>query len=76
MQRRYCLWNHLAGSTMLIGLVGSFAALIVRRVILGLAEGATFPTATRALAEWFVSHERARDAAVLALPGTHETAVA
>ncbi len=37
-----------AGSTMLIGFVGSFAALIVCRVILGLGEGATFPTATRA----------------------------
>ena len=32
-----------AGSTMLIGLVGSFTALIVCRVIVGLGEGATFP---------------------------------
>jgi MFS family permease len=47
-----------AGSTMLIGLVGSFAALIVCRVILGLGEGATFPTATRALADWFPAEKR------------------
>ena len=47
-----------AGSTMLIGLVGSFTALIVCRVILGLGEGATFPTATRALADWFPAEKR------------------
>jgi MFS family permease len=43
---------------MLIGLVGSFTALIVCRVILGLGEGATFPTATRALADWFPAEKR------------------
>src|SRR6476469_455267 len=47
-----------AGSTMLIGLVGSFTALIACRVILGLGEGATFPTATRALADWFPAEKR------------------
>lgn len=41
-----------AGSTIMSGLAGSFAALIVARVILGLGEGATFPTATRALSDW------------------------
>lgn len=41
-----------AGATVMTGLVGSFAALIVSRVILGLGEGATFPTATRALSDW------------------------
>jgi MFS family permease len=39
-------------STILMGVVGSFAALIFCRVILGLGEGATFPTATRALSDW------------------------
>jgi MFS family permease len=39
-------------STILMGVVGSFAALIVCRVLLGLGEGATFPTATRALSDW------------------------
>ncbi len=47
-----------AGSTMLIGLVGSFAALILCRVLLGLGEGATFPTATRALADWMPAEKR------------------
>src|SRR5260370_29784967 len=39
-------------ATIFVGVVGSFAALIVCRVILGLGEGATFPTATRALSDW------------------------
>ncbi len=41
-----------AGATLLMGLVGSFGALILCRVLLGLGEGATFPTATRALSDW------------------------
>lgn len=41
-----------AGATIMTGVVGSLAALIVARVILGLGEGATFPTATRALSDW------------------------
>ncbi|HEU4413587.1 MAG TPA: MFS transporter [Candidatus Angelobacter sp.] len=47
-----------AGSTMLMGLVGSFTGLILCRVLLGLGEGATFPTATRALADWFPAEKR------------------
>ena len=47
-----------AGSTMLMGLVGSFAGLILCRVLLGLGEGATFPTATRALADWMPAEKR------------------
>jgi len=47
-----------AGSTMLIGLAGSFAALILCRILLGLGEGATFPTATRALADWMPAEKR------------------
>ena len=47
-----------AGATMMTGLVGSFTALIVARVVLGLGEGATFPTATRALSDWFPAEKR------------------
>jgi len=47
-----------AGSTMLIGTAGSFTTLILFRILLGLGEGATFPTATRALADWFPAHKR------------------
>jgi len=43
------IWS---AATILMGLAGSLAALIVCRVILGLGEGATFPTATRALSDW------------------------
>jgi MFS family permease len=39
-------------ATIMVGVVGSFAGLILCRVILGLGEGATFPTATRALSDW------------------------
>lgn len=47
-----------AGATIMTGLVGSFAAMLVARVILGLGEGATFPTATRALSDWFPPGKR------------------
>jgi sugar phosphate permease len=47
-----------AGATILTGLVGSFTALIFCRILLGLGEGATFPTATRALADWFPAEKR------------------
>jgi MFS family permease len=49
------LW---AGATILTGLVGSLTALILCRVLLGLGEGATFPTATRALADWMPAEKR------------------
>jgi sugar phosphate permease len=48
-----------AGATIMMGLVGSFAVMLVARVILGLGEGATFPTATRALSDWFPPARRA-----------------
>ncbi len=48
-----------ASATILMGVVGSFAGLIVARVILGLGEGATFPTATRALSDWASAGSRA-----------------
>ncbi|HKD47820.1 MAG TPA: MFS transporter [Rhizomicrobium sp.] len=45
-------------ATIMMGVVGSFAALIVCRVVLGLGEGATFPTATRALSDWATPQRR------------------
>ena len=46
-----------AGATLATGLVSSMIGLMVARVILGFGEGATFPTATRAMSYW-VSKER------------------
>ena len=46
-----------AGATIVTGLVHGLIALFVARVILGFGEGATFPTATRAMSYW-VSKER------------------
>ncbi|HEY1865697.1 MAG TPA: MFS transporter, partial [Candidatus Acidoferrales bacterium] len=39
-------------ATLLTGLVGSLGAMLFARVILGFGEGATFPTATRAMSDW------------------------
>lgn len=41
-----------AGATILTGLAWSFTSLLVVRLLLGLGEGATFPTATRAMRSW------------------------
>ena len=41
-----------AGATLFTGLVGTLAAMLFARVMLGFGEGATFPTATRAMADW------------------------
>lgn len=41
-----------AGATVLTGLAGGLISLVVARVLLGLGEGATFPTATRAMSNW------------------------
>ena len=41
-----------AGATVLSGLAGGLLSLVVARVLLGLGEGATFPTATRAMSNW------------------------
>jgi MFS family permease len=41
-----------AGATVLTGLVGGLTSMIVARVMLGFGEGATFPVATRAMADW------------------------
>jgi sugar phosphate permease len=40
------------------GLVGSLATMLVARVMLGLGEGATFPTATRAMSDWTPAGKR------------------
>jgi len=50
------LW---AGATALTGLANGFATLFVARVVLGFGEGATFPTATKAMAIWLPARKRA-----------------
>lgn len=47
-----------AGSTMLTGLAGGFASLLLMRVLLGVGEGATFPVATRAMQSWTPASRR------------------
>ncbi|SDC08446.1 Sugar phosphate permease [Paraburkholderia lycopersici] len=47
-----------AGATVLTGLAGGFVSLIVARLLLGLGEGATFPTATRAMSNWTPANRR------------------
>ena len=41
-----------AAATMLTGLVGGLVSLFLARMLLGFGEGATFPTATRAMQNW------------------------
>ena len=43
------IWS---GATLATGLAHSFVMLLVVRALLGLGEGATFPTATRAMTSW------------------------
>jgi len=45
-------------ATIATGEVGGFISLLVVRFILGLGEGATFPTATRAMSNWFGPEKR------------------
>jgi MFS family permease len=42
----------VALATLSMGLAGGFGALICARIVLGIGEGAAFPTATRAIALW------------------------
>jgi MFS family permease len=42
----------VAFATMFTGAVGGFASLFICRLALGFAEGAAFPTATRAMSAW------------------------
>src|SRR5476651_912133 len=41
-----------AGATILTGLATGLVTMLIARVLLGLGEGATFPTATRAMSNW------------------------
>src|ERR1700744_534697 len=41
-----------AAATVLTGLSTGLVTMLIARVLLGLGEGATFPTATRAIANW------------------------
>ncbi len=47
-----------AGATVLTGLAGGLASLLVARVLLGLGEGATFPAATCAMSHWVAKGKR------------------
>src|SRR5437773_3505204 len=47
-----------AMATLFAGFVGSLAAMLVARVMLGFGEGATFPTATRAMSDWTAEGKR------------------
>ncbi len=57
--RRTLFWGGFvwAAATVLTGLAGGLASLVMLRIMLGLGEGATFPTATRAMHSW-VPRER------------------
>ncbi len=46
------------GATLLTGLVTSLGAMLAARVLLGFGEGATFPTATRAMSDWVPADRR------------------
>src|SRR5713226_8959743 len=41
-----------AGATLATGFAGTFTTIVIARVLLGFGEGATFPTATRAMSDW------------------------
>jgi MFS family permease len=45
-----------ATATILTGLAGGIVSLVMARLMLGIGEGATFPTATRALASWLPAY--------------------
>src|SRR5438270_4053223 len=47
-----------ASATVLTGLTGGLVSLFVARVLLGFGEGATFPTATRAMQNWTPASKR------------------
>jgi ACS family glucarate transporter-like MFS transporter len=47
-----------ASATVLTGLAGGLASLIVARLLLGLGEGATFPAATSAMSRWVAARDR------------------
>ena len=45
-------------ATIMIGFVEGFASLFAARILLGIGEGAAFPTATRALSSWMPPEHR------------------
>jgi MFS family permease len=47
-----------AGATVLTGLAGGLVSMVLARILLGLGEGATFPTATRAMSNWTAMGKR------------------
>jgi MFS family permease len=47
-----------AGATIMTGLVNGIVMMGISRVILGFGEGATFPTATRAMSHWVPKAKR------------------
>ncbi len=47
-----------AAATVLTGMVGGLVSLFLARVLLGFGEGATFPTATRAMQNWTAPGKR------------------
>jgi MFS family permease len=47
-----------AGATILMGLSGGFYSMVIARILLGFGEGATFPTATKAMSDWVVKGRR------------------
>jgi nitrate/nitrite transporter NarK len=47
-----------AAATIMTGLVHGLTMLVVARLILGFGEGATFPTATRAMSNWMPKEKR------------------
>jgi MFS family permease len=48
-----------AGATILTGAATSLAGMLAARLLLGFGEGATFPSATRALGDWMPQNKRA-----------------
>ena len=47
-----------ASTTIATGLASGLISLVIMRLLLGLGEGATFPTATRAMSNWFAKGKR------------------
>jgi ACS family glucarate transporter-like MFS transporter len=47
-----------AAATVLTGMAGGLASMLVARVLLGLGEGATFPAATSAMSRWVAKEKR------------------
>jgi sugar phosphate permease len=46
-------------ATIFTGMVSGLAAMLLTRVLLGVGEGATFPTSTRAMCDWVPERRRA-----------------